>query len=71
MNNSNSYQYLKIIINDLNSKELLLCNADIFSQTYDFNDIYKTGHPFTKRTTDFGDEFLKFILKSQNFNIIR
>lgn len=61
MNNSNSYQYLKIIVNDLYSKGLLVCNSDIFSQSYMRNDLYKTGHPYTKRTTNFGDEFLKFI----------
>lgn len=61
MNNSNSYQYLKIIVNDLHSKGLLLCNSDIFSHSYMRNDLYKAGHPYTKRTTDFSDEFLKFI----------
>lgn len=61
MNNSNSYQYLKIIVNDLNSKDLLFCKADIFKQSYMRNDIYKTGHPYKKYTTDFGNEFLKFI----------
>lgn len=61
MNNSKSYQYLKIIVNDLNSKELLFCKADVFNQSYMYNDIYKTGHPYKKYTTDFGDEFLKFI----------
>ena len=61
MNNSNYYQYLKIIVNDLHSKGLLLCNSDIFSHSYMRNDLYKAGHPYTKRTTEFGDEFLKFI----------
>lgn len=41
MNNSNSYQYLKIIVNDLNPKELLFCKADIFQQSYMSNDLIK------------------------------
>lgn len=58
----NERQFLSIILDDLYSKNILIFNKKILTQMYDFHDnFFKVGHPYNKGTTNFGDEFLKFI----------